>query len=113
MMEERISTIQELLQLGSQYGPRPDNQLDTSSGSAPAKLDLARELYDRVPEQLGPYRDELDMRVWVKEAVDLLDALRGKFAWSQLEDRQRDFAKLELLPFLHELLSTPPESPDW
>jgi hypothetical protein len=115
MMGERIDTIRDLLQLGYQYGPRPDNQLDTSAGSTPAKLDLARELYDLVPRQLERYGEgrEFDMREWVREAVGLLDGLKGRIVWSELGEKKRDFAESEFLPFLERLLSTPPQVPDW
>jgi hypothetical protein len=112
-MGERIDTIRDLLRLGYQYGPRPNNQLDTSAGTVSAKVDLARELFELVPRELDRYRTEFDMRKWVREAVDLLDALKGPIDWSALDQNQRDFAECELLPFLRGLLSRSPQAPDW
>lgn len=114
MLNERIDTLRDLLQLGYQYGPRPDHRLDTTAGSAPAKFDLALELYELVPKRLDRYqKDDFDLRDWVLEAVDLLSHIRGGMTWSELTDDEREFTELEFLPFLQQLVSKSPQAPDW
>src|SRR4051812_48551397 len=65
LTRDRIDTIRDLLKLGSQFGPQPERRLDTSAGSSPAKLDLARALARMVPKELPAYaEDQFDMEAW-------------------------------------------------
>jgi hypothetical protein len=101
-----ISTIRNLINLGSRFGRGPDGNLDVT-GSTPEQIDLFIELEDLLPgniEEIQAADGTVEVSKWSGIATGILERFEAEAAWNDFEPKQREFVDVELEPFLVKLI---------
>jgi hypothetical protein len=108
--QQGLSTIRELINLGSRFHHDPEGNLDVT-GSTPEQIDLVVELERMLPGELESIRGDegVDIRKWSEAADGVLKRFEEATSWRRFEPAEREFIDRELEPFLVRLLNVPDE----